>query len=425
MQKGSSIVESQQVTREQSWVSRRLRVLVIDEEVPYPPNTGKRIRTWNLLKRLAKRHNITLLAYGVEQADEYGAVRNAGIGLTLVPPLAEFSGLRLYSRLFVNLLSPYPYSVVKHYTQRFRSQLTNLLATNTYDVLHCEWTPYARFVPRNSEVPSVLATHNIESQIWERRSQQATSAPAKVFFQLQASRMANFERTKIPQMSVVTAVSPEDFQQAKEWGAGDCLLVENGVDLSVFQPCGAGDPKSLLFMGSLDWFPNRDAIEYMVSEILPLLGAKDPEFALTIIGRRPPRELVERFSGTPGVNLVGEVADVRPYLERAGMLVVPLRIGGGSRIKILEALAAGKTVVSTRVGAEGLAVTDGANIRLADTPAEFSDAISSLQSSDERLRLGTNGRALVESRYSWDRSADVLEQAWDRAVRIHAKGVCA
>jgi glycosyltransferase involved in cell wall biosynthesis len=401
----------------------RLRVLAIDEEVPFPANTGKRIRTWNLLKRLAARHDITLLCYGRERGREFDVVRQCGIQLRLVDPLPELSGLPLYWRLLLNLISSYPYSVEKHYTQRFQSKVDELLGSGEFDLLHCEWTPYARYRTGQVQVPSILATHNIESQIWERRADNAGGALARLFFRMQARKMAAFERKNLPCLSVVTAVSPEDAHQTADWTQRNCALVENGVDLDQFRPSSAGCFSELLFLGSLDWFPNRDAVEYMVQEILPLIRTATPIATLRVVGRRPPKDFVRRIAEVPGVEVLGEVDDVRPYLERAGVIVVPLRIGGGSRIKILEALATSKAVVSTSVGAEGLAVQDGHNILLADNPQDFAARVQQLMGSEEdRSRLGKNGRDLVEQRYSWDDCAAALEAAWYRAHDLHSGG---
>ena len=401
----------------------RLRVLAIDEEVPYPADTGKRIRTWNLLKRLAARHDITLLCYGRERGREFDVVRQCGIKLRLVDPLLELSGLALSWRLLLNLISPYPYSVQKHYTKRFQNKVDELLSSSEFDLLHCEWTPYARYRTERFQIASVLATHNIESQIWERRAENAGGVLARIFFRMQARKMAAFERNNLPRMSVVTAVSPEDARQTADWAQRSGTLVENGVDLEQFRPAGSGESCELLFLGSLDWFPNRDAVEYMVQEILPLIQSATPIATLRVVGRRPPKDFVRRIAAVPGVEVLGEVDDVRPCLERAGVIVVPLRIGGGSRIKILEALAMGKAVVSTRVGAEGLAVQDGHNILLADNPQDFAARVQQLMGSEEaRSRLGKNGRDLVEQRYSWDDCAAALEAAWHRAYDLHSGG---
>jgi glycosyltransferase involved in cell wall biosynthesis len=243
--------------------------------------------------------------------------------------------------------------------------------------------------------------------------------------------MQAFERRVFPRADAVAGVTGLDAQQALAWGSHSTVLVENGVDLDHFAPVSerASNAAELLFLGSLDWYPNQDAVEYLLEEILPFLSARSPEVRLRIVGRRAPPELAKLVARSSGVELVGEVADVRPYLARARVVLVPLRIGGGSRIKILEALAMGKAVVSTTIGAEGLAVTNGVHLLLADSPEAFADStLQLLKSPEEQARLGIEGRKLVEGRYSWDTAAEALESAWLRVSRpsavVSMQGVC-
>src|SRR5215469_16271509 len=163
-------------------VPRRLRVLVIDEEMPFPLDAGKRIRTWNLLRRLAERHSVTLLCYGREDDPAKVALESAKIKVSLVDPLPSKNGMALYAKLAANLFSYYPYSVVKHYSSAFQNPYATLLRESDWDLIHCEWTPYARFVSPKSSVPVLIATHNIEAQIWERRAKHASNPLAKSFF---------------------------------------------------------------------------------------------------------------------------------------------------------------------------------------------------------------------------------------------------
>jgi len=394
-----------------------LNVLVIDEEVPWPLDSGKRIRVWNLITRVAGIHHLTFLCYGRPDEVGVGELRRKGIRVETVAPLPELAGARLYWRLLLNLSSPYPYSVDKHYTARFRTRLLELLAGDRYDLLHCEWTPYARYL-EPSLVKSLVATHNVESQIWKRRAECAGNPAARLFFADQARKMARFEAAAARRTSAMTAVSTLDVEQLRRWGAANCTLIENGVDLDLFRPADeAAERPELLFLGSLDWFPNRDALIYFLDEMFDEIRRRLPGVTLRIVGRRPPPELAQRLSSRDGVEMVGYVDDVRPHLMSAALVVVPLRVGGGSRIKILEALAAGKAVLSTSVGAEGIDIQDGENIAIADTPAAFSErAVRLLSDPEQRRRLGRNGRKLVEARYSWNTMASKLQAAWMQAA---------
>lgn len=393
---------------------RSLRALVLDEEIPYPPNAGKRVRTWNLLRRLAERHSVHLLCYGSASDPAAAAVQRAGISLSVVEPQPALTGWRLYLRLLVNLFSPYPFSVTKHYSFRFQKELKTLLENESWDLIQCEWTPYARFVPLATHVPVLVVTHNVESQIWTRRAHHARNVIAKVFFRTQAWKMKRFERRALRQASAVTAVTANDVDTIRNWGVGSIRLVPNGVDLQAYNPaCDDEHENEILFLGSLDWFPNVDSLHYFVNAIFPLVRARNVEARLRIAGRKPSEALKKMFSGIEGVDFVGEVEDVRRLLDRASVVIVPLRIGGGSRLKILEALAAGKAVVSTTIGAEGLDVVSREHLMIADSPREFAGQVDELLGSrDARLRLGSQGRKFVEERYGWDGLAERLERAW-------------
>jgi sugar transferase (PEP-CTERM/EpsH1 system associated) len=398
---------------------KRLDVLVLDEEAPLPANTGKRIRTWNLLRRLAAEHNITLLCHGEPPAGATTELAKAGICVEWVEALPQRHGMDLYARLLMNLFSTFPYSVVKHTTERFRQRMWGLLRAKKYDLVHCEWTPYARYLGDAGQVPSVIATHNVESQIWFRRAQQSRTLAGNLFFWLQGSKMEVFERAVLRQASAVTAVSEQEAAQIRSWGAREVVRVDNGVDLEYFAPDTADvNANEIVYVGSLDWQPNVDAVSYFVEEVLPLLRAKSPDAKLTVIGRKPSAKWAESMQKHKGVEVVGEVPDVRPYLSRAAVVVVPLRIGGGTRLKILEAMAMKKAVVSTTVGAEGLEVEDGVHLRVADAPEAFAQRTVELMTSpDLRERMGEKARQRVEERYGWDALARRQDAAWRQAAR--------
>jgi polysaccharide biosynthesis protein PslH len=396
-----------------------LRILVLDEEIPYPLDSGKRIRTWNILSRLAGRHRVTLVCYGEPTGTGAGVLRDAGIELRAVRPLKERRGVALYAQLLLNLASPYPYSVTKHHTKRFDDCVQRLIKTGQFDIVHCEWTPYARYLKDQSQLPVLIATHNIESQIWERRADHNGTALGKLFFHLQAVKMRRFEQRALHKADWITVVSRPDAATAKSWQCPHITLVPNGVDLEQFKPanCEASGGE-LLFLGSLDWFPNWDGLEYFVAEIWPIIRLAKPNLKLLVVGRRPPAVKVRKLESEPGIEVVGEVPDVRPYLARSELLVVPLRIGGGSRIKILEALAAGTAVVTTSVGVEGLDLEDGVHLAVADNPSVFAGRILQLLASpDERHRIAFAGRQAVVDSYSWDAAANQLESAWYEVMK--------
>lgn len=402
----------------------RLNVLVLDEEVPHPPNAGKRIRTWNILSRLAKRHSVTLLCYGLETDPGTAALRDAGIRVRLVTPQADLHGFALYSRLLLNVLSLEPFSVAKHYSARFQRAFGDAVNQLHYDLIHCEWTPYARYIAQLRTLPVVIGAHNIESDIWHRRSRAASNIVAKAFFRTQEHKMRRFERRSLLRATAVTAVTEKDSETMVTWGIRSVSVAPNGVDLTTPVPSHKLErDDEILFLASLDWQPNVDSLEYFTNAILPIVLAQNPRARLRIVGRKPGASLVRRYSTMPAVDFVGEADDLQPLIARAAVLVVPLRIGGGSRLKILEALALEKAVVSTSIGAEGLHVVAGEHLMISDKPEDFARTILQLQGSrDLRCTLGRNGRRLVAQLYGWDGVAGRVEAAWFAAMRRHQQG---
>jgi polysaccharide biosynthesis protein PslH len=397
----------------------RLRVLVVDEAIPYPPNAGKSCRTWNLLRRLAARHSVCLLCYGHPQEPGALAMKEAGMDLRLVDPKKNPGGVELYLQLFLNLFSPFPFSVTKHYSRAFQTKFEELLNENVWDLIQCEWTPYARFVARVPNTPILITTHNVESQIWARSAEHARNPFAKAFFRTQQLKMLSFEKRALRRASAATAVTNLERSILREWGVKNVSVIPNGVAIQPkTQPVEPEHENELLFLASLDWHPNLDALDHFVNDIFPSVRKRRPAAKLRIVGRKPSESTVGRYSHLSGVNFVGEVQDVTNYIARATAIVVPLRIGGGSRIKILEALAASKAVISTSIGAEGLELTSGEHLLIADSPVEFAKGVEELlASADLRRRLGSHGRKFVADRYDWDQVADQLESVWYEVSR--------
>lgn len=393
-------------------------MLAIDEEIPYPLNAGKRIRTWNLLRYLAARHRITFVCYGSEDQAGFAEMSQLGIRVVVVPPLPVAGSPAFYAGALANLASPWPYSVARHHTARYARTLERLAADAPFDLLHCEWTPYASYCRHAAHLPALLMAHNIETTVWRRRTEHAGGMPERFYMGLQAAKMERFEKRVFRRAAHVAVVTAEEAQTARDWGAPAVSLIANGVDTESLCPQNDRPERdSVLFMGSLDWQPNRDALLYLVDQIWPLVRAANPAATLHVVGRQPAARLRDRVEGVPGVQWVGEVPDIRPWVARANMLLVPLRIGGGSRIKILESLAMGKAVVTTSIGAEGLDVVNGRDCRIADEPADFARVVVELLEEPALCQaLGESGRRLVVERYDWRELSQELSRAWQQAA---------
>ena len=269
-------------------------------------------------------------------------------------------------------------------------------------------TPYAIYVKKLEAVKKLVSAHNVEADIWQRYYENETNPPRRWYIREQWRKVERFEREALRWVDGALTVSDLDrncfFQKHPHL---PITVIPNGVDLDYFRPMSQPERRQqVVFTGSMDWRPNQDAARYFVSEILPLLRRIRPELECTFVGRSPPAD-IRALAQVPGVHITGTVDDVRPYVERAAVYVVPLRIGGGSRLKILEALAMGRAVVSTTVGAEGLDVVPDRHIVLADEPRAFAESVLRLLDDAKRcLDLAIEGRRLVEQHYGWDALAN-------------------
>jgi sugar transferase (PEP-CTERM/EpsH1 system associated) len=400
--------------------SSALRVVMVDEELPYPPTSGKRIRTLNLTLRLARRHRLTYVCHRNADAEEAQQAADFFAEHGIEPVIVERvvppkSGPRFYLRLAANLLSPLPYSVATHKSQRMRQTLADIARTQRVDVWHCEWTPYAEALRGIAASRRVIMAHNVESIIWQRYHETETNPLRRWYIGRQWRKFQRFERRVLGEVERTIAVSDTDAQRLRDdFGVARVDVVENGVDTAYFQPqARRRDPRRLLFLGSLDWRPNLDGVSLLLERVFPAVRAAEPSATLCLVGRNPPEALRRQAGAMPGVELHANVPDVRPYLADCGMLVVPLRIGGGSRLKILEALASGTPVVSTRIGAEGLHLEPGQDLTVVDDIDDLVTAIlSGIRHPDVLQAESERGREKVLEHYDWERLAERLEQVW-------------
>jgi sugar transferase (PEP-CTERM/EpsH1 system associated) len=318
----------------------------------------------------------------------------------------------------LRVADPLPYAVAKYRSREYARTIRRLLATKPFDVVVCDFLCPVVNLPRRVPCSTVLFTHNVESEIWRRHAETQTTPWMRALYRQQYRRMLRFEARALARFDSVLAVSDADretfariYPRALRQPA---RVIPTGVDASYFKPSGTpSDPgsRSIVFTGSMDWLPNEDAMVFFCREVLPLIRREDPQATLSIVGRTP-TPAVQRLAAQEGVTVTGRVDDVRPFLERASVFAVPLRIGGGTRLKIFEAMAMGKAVVSTTVGAEGLSVAPGTHLMTADDPRGFADAVVALFRDVERRRqLETAGRALVIGRYDWSAVATSLEDA--------------
>lgn len=400
-----------------------MNIAIIDGDLCYPPTSGKRLRSLNLLLPLAARHHLTCLMRGHSDADENRRCReylgDHGIEPIIIDdPLPAKKGVGFYARLAGNLASPLPYSVASHHSDRFRRAVHEFAARLPVDLWQLEWSGYL-YAVEGLPGPVVLQAHNVDSLIWKRYHETAGGWLRRWYVRGQWKKFERFEAEAFRRANRVVFVSHEDAALAREWfGITNADVVDNGVDVAGYATVRpTPGSHAVLYLGSLDWRPNLDAVDLLLGDIFPKVRSAVPDATLLIVGRKPSEALVKRAREVPGVELHADVPDVRPFLARSGAMAVPLRIGGGSRLKILEALACGLPVVSTRVGAEGLCLRPGHDFTLADSNDDMAAALTrALVQPAEAFAQAHQGQATVAGRYDWSALAEKLERVWEKAM---------
>ncbi len=257
-----------------------MKILIIDEEFPYPLNSGKRLRTSNLTYELAKLHDVSYLAFGEDKSKAVHHFRSKNIHSFPVTPLQnKKSGLSFYFKLLANFFSPDPYIVTSHYSKEFETKLQELISSKNFDVIICEWTPYAQYVKNINNVKSIIVAHNIESDIWKRYHENETNPIKRFYIGIQYKKVLNFEKLCFKWVNGATAVSSIDASFIEKLNLPyKPAVIENGVDTDFFVPSNnSTKPHRLAFTGSMDWRPNQDAAEFFAHEILPLLKKSIPD----------------------------------------------------------------------------------------------------------------------------------------------------
>jgi len=399
-----------------------MKILVLDEFLSYPINSGKKVRTCNILKQLSLHHEITLLVYVWGDKDELAGIeyyKSLGINTeTVERNNPEKKGLKFYISLFKNLFSSLPYIVDSHYKASYASRLSRLINEWQPDILMAEWSPYSIYFSKITGIPKVAVAHNLESRIWRGYVEKCTNPIKRWYISHQNKKVLRFEDDIFKWLDGLILVSPVELKTInKKYPALNAILVDNGVDIDYFALSDIDEDNRLVsFVGVLDWRPNQDGVNYFIDTILPILRNKVKDVKVSIIGRDAP-EWLSAKGARHNVEFTGPVDDVRPFMYKSAVMIVPLRIGGGSRLKILESLSMGKAVVSTCLGAEGLNLKDGEHLLITDEPERFADTIVELLNNPEKRRqLGENGRKLVTSQYQWKDLAAVQNKFLEKIV---------
>lgn len=398
---------------------KKMKILFLSPTVPFPLTDGGRIRVFNLLKQIAKKSDITLLALETQPTDEEGVaeLQQLGVQVHLVPNAPTLPRVSL-GTLLKAFLKRQPITVARYDLPAYRQKFRELIATENYDLVHYEMFHTAQFYTE-TDLPGVLSQQNVDSEIWRRLCSETANPFYKFAYWTQQLAFQRYERVLSPKFDAVTCTSDIDAAVFQRHCAADAIaIIPNGVDVTHFQPDFTTEaPAHLIYIGSMDWYPNEDAVAFFADDILPGIRSEVSDVRFSIVGGNPSAR-VQKLAERDGVIVTGRVPEIKPYFAEATVFVVPLRIGSGTRLKILEALAMGKAIVSTSVGAEGLDLTDGEEIFIADTPEPFAEAVARLLTDPAlRRRIGENGRARVEKDYDWRSIGEKLHQRYTEIVR--------
>ncbi len=402
-------------------------ILILTPQFPYPPHQGTTIRNYNLIVGLARRHRVHLLSFGEPDRSRGTPLDGVCAGIHVVPLPPQRSTARRLRDLF---LSPLPDMARRLPSDRFRTALLTLLERERPDVVEVEGIELAQYLFQTarwrgdrSRPLLVFDDHNAEYVLQQRAFETDIRQPRRwagaAYSFVQWRRLRSYERRACLTADRLIVVSEADAQAVRQLDPRlQPVVVPNGVDMEHYTapipplPKGKGpDATDLVFTAKMDFRPNVDAVLWFVKEVLPRIRRESPQTRFWAVGKDPHPRLAH-LAEHPAVVLTGWVEDVRPYIAGAGVYVIPLRIGGGTRLKVLEAMAMGKAIVSTRLGCEGFDLVPNRELVMADTPSAFADAVLSLlRDPGRRERIGQAARRLAASRYDWQIIVPRLERA--------------
>lgn len=404
-----------------------MHLLWMKTELLHPIDKGGRIRSYQLLRRLRKRHRITYvyLDDGTASAEERRRAAEYCDELVSVPfTRPSKSPVAIVARVVRHWLDALPFGVGGYASAAMKRTVARRVARGGVDAVVCDFLACSVNVPSRVARPVILFQHNLEAQIWWRRAAHAPPL-ARRYLAAEARKLAAYERDACRRFDRVIVVSEEDRRLHRErYGLDGAVVVPTGVDAEWFAPRGAPvDPRRVVFVGSMDWQPNDDGARFFLGRIWPRIRRSVPGARAALVGRKPSPRL-RALAAAAGVEVTGQVDDVRPHLADAAVAVVPLRIAGGARLKIFEAMAMARPVVSTSIGAEGLRLRDGEGLLLADDERAFAAAVARLlERPDEARALGATARA-VALRHSWTEGARRFDEVL-RSLAPHAVGAVA
>lgn len=402
-----------------------MNVLLLTQVLPYPPDSGPKVKTYNVLKYLAQHHRVTLASFvrGNQDLDVEHLQQFCAGGVHVVP--MERGPVNDAIAMARSLISRQPWMMVRDDRAAMRALVDRLAAETKFDVVHADQLNMAQYAARVAGARKVLDAHNALWLLYKRLAATMPSGPRRSLLERDWELLKTYEGRVCSQFDAVLAVSEEDKRALREamrsvssssaqGGEGKITVIPIAVDGDEVTPVQRDpDADHILHIGTMYWPPNIDGVKWFIAEVLPHIRRVRPDVVFDIVGARPPQELQDMGKADPRINVTGYVEDPLPYLRRAGVMVVPLRAGGGMRVKILNAMAQALPIVTTTLGCEGIAVEHGKHVLIADSPHDFAQAALSVLSDRARAdQLGCNGRALIDSTYDYRSACRPLEDLY-------------
>jgi len=389
----------------------------------FPLDSGPKTRTYNLLKRVSRVHPVTYL--GFSPADraiaESALAECASRRYLLDRPLPVTTGAAFYSRVAANILSSRPYFAQRNRSRGLRTEVVRLIQERKCDILVCDSLDMTLNVDFGLPAPKILFHPSIETSLWRQRYETAGDRVRRAYFNFETKRMATFEAEMCSRFDLVVVASEQDQEELRR-GFGVRTPIEvipTGVDCDYFRPMerSVPVPKRLMFSGSMDLLSNVDQLLWFAAEIYPLIRRRHPDVSLEIVGRSPTSELRALERADRSIRVTGWVPDIRTHLQQADVYIVPLRVAGGVRVKLYEAMASRRPVVSTSYGSDGLQVAAGRDIVLADSAREFAEAVCALfEEPDRKEAIAEHGYRTVNEMCDWSVSAGKFVEVLERAA---------
>ncbi len=407
-----------------------MNILLLTQIVPYPPDSGPKVKTYHLLRHLAAHHRITLVAFTRNPQEEQDAAALQSICAAVHTVHLERSRVRDAIALAKSLVSGRPWLMARDDLPAMHETLTKLVAQaeaagQPFDLVHADQLNMAMFADR-LPLPRLLDQHNAVWTIFKRMAQQESGA-ARIFLEREWRLLKRYEGDVCKRFEAVTAVSDEDRKALFEaiGGEREMPVIPIAVDAEAEQPIPrSAGANGILSLATMMWPPNVDGVMWFARAIYPLVRQEVPETSFYVVGQRPVAEVRALPESEPSIKVTGYVPDPKPYISDSACLIVPLRSGGGMRVKILEALARGIPIVSTTIGYEGIDLVPGKHLLVADTPSAFAAAVTKLLR-DPALgaQLAAAGRERLLECYDWKAVYPAMEAVYERLGKTRPKAV--